>query len=35
MALSLSVDIIQGAWSALNPHALAEQRFPVFGMNAA
>ena len=35
MALSLSVDIIQGAWSSPEPSALAEQRFPVFGMNAA
>ena len=34
-AVSRLVDIIQGAWCALNPHALAEQRFPVFGMNAA
>jgi hypothetical protein len=34
-ALSRLVDIIQGAWSASNPHVLAGQRFPVFGMNAA
>jgi hypothetical protein len=34
-ALSRLVDIIQGAWGSLEPHGLAEQRFPVFGMNAA
>jgi hypothetical protein len=34
-ALSRLVDIIRDASSALNLHALAGQRFLVFGMNAA
>jgi hypothetical protein len=33
--LSRSVDIIQDAQGSLEPHVLAEQRFPVFGMIAA